>query len=77
MSIHRRTALAAAVAATTLALAGCATATSTSDAASDTAVTDGGDLVFAIGNDPISLNPSGTGSGNDTIVQPGCTLSPI
>ena len=27
---------------------------------------DGGDLVFAIGNDPISLNPSGTGSGNDT-----------
>lgn len=28
---------------------------------------DGGDLVFAIGNDPISLNPSGTGSGNDTL----------
>ncbi len=27
---------------------------------------DGGDLVFAIANDPISLNPSGTGSGNDT-----------
>lgn len=26
----------------------------------------GGELTFAIGNDPISLNPSGTGSGNDT-----------
>ena len=67
MSIHRRTALAAAVAATTLALTGCAAAASTSDAASDAAVTEGGDLVFAIGNDPISLNPSGTGSGNDTL----------
>lgn len=28
---------------------------------------DGGELVFAIGNDPISLNPTGTGSGNDTL----------
>jgi len=29
--------------------------------------TDGGALTFAIQNDPISLNPSGTGSGNDTL----------
>jgi len=27
----------------------------------------GGTLTFAVGNDPISLNPSGTGSGNDTL----------
>ncbi len=29
--------------------------------------TDGGTLTFAVGNDPINLNPSGTGSGNDTL----------
>lgn len=67
MTIHRRTALFAAVAATTLAFVGCAGATGTSDATSDTEITEGGDLVFAIGNDPISLNPSGIGSGNDTL----------
>ena len=38
--------------------------TTSADAASGPV--DGGDLVFAIANDPISLNPSGTGSGNDT-----------
>lgn len=66
MPIHRRTTLLAAVAATTLALAGCAGATGTVEEGSDV-VTEGGDLTFAIGNDPISLNPSGTGSGNDTL----------
>ncbi len=35
-------------------------------ASSETPV-DGGDLTFAIGNDPISVNPSGIGSGNDTL----------
>lgn len=53
-----------------LALAACGTsaepAAAPSGSASDTPV-DGGDLVLAIGNDPISLNPSGTGSGNDTL----------
>lgn len=38
---------------------------STSTAAADAPV-DGGDLTFAIGNDPISLNPPAIGSGNDT-----------
>ena len=31
-----------------------------------TAPVKGGNLTFAIANDPINLNPSGTGSGNDT-----------
>lgn len=36
------------------------------DANPSGAPVEGGDLTFAIGNDPISLNPSGSGSGNDT-----------
>jgi len=39
---------------------------SASAAPSDKPV-DGGDLTFAIGNDPISVNPAGIGSGNDTL----------
>lgn len=31
------------------------------------ALIEGGDLTFAIANDPISLNPAGVGSGNDTL----------
>jgi len=59
----------AALAVTALALSACAggatpAATGTADAG--TPVT-GGDLTFAVANDPISLNPSGTGSGNDTL----------
>lgn len=50
-----------------LALSACAGAAPAS-APQDEAATpvDGGDLTFAIANDPISLNPSGIGSGNDT-----------
>lgn len=64
----RRTTLAAALAVTAaLVLSACAsTAAAPDDAASATPV-QGGELVFAVANDPISLNPSGTGSGNDTL----------
>lgn len=64
----RRTTLAAALAVTAaLVLSACAsTAAAPEDAASATPV-QGGDLTFAVANDPISLNPSGTGSGNDTL----------
>jgi len=40
-----------------------ATGSSTTDAAP----VQGGSLTFAVANDPISLNPSSTGSGNDTL----------
>ncbi|HWJ86434.1 MAG TPA: ABC transporter substrate-binding protein, partial [Cellulomonas sp.] len=40
---------------------------STSESADSAAPVDGGDLIFAIGNDPISVNPAGIGSGNDTL----------
>lgn len=53
-----------------LALAACSSGsaeTSEPSASASSGPVDGGDLVFAIGNDPISLNPSGTGSGNDTL----------
>ncbi|WP_395242562.1 ABC transporter substrate-binding protein [Agromyces sp. MMS24-K17] len=66
MSFLRPAALAAATAAAALVLAGCAGADEAAAPTTD-AVTEGGDLVFAIGNDPVSLNPSGTGSGNDTL----------
>jgi hypothetical protein len=53
--------------ATALVLASCASGTpQTTSADAASGPVDGGDLVFAIANDPISLNPSGTGSGNDT-----------
>ncbi|PJI93826.1 ABC transporter substrate-binding protein [Luteimicrobium subarcticum] len=58
--------LVAATSATALALAACSGGSSASDGGTGGA-TDGGDLVFAVQNDPISLNPSGTGSGNDTL----------
>ncbi|WP_394552655.1 ABC transporter substrate-binding protein [Agromyces sp. MMS24-JH15] len=66
MSILRPTVIAASAAVTALILAGCAGADEAAAPTAD-AVTEGGDLVFAIGNDPISLNPSGVGSGNDTL----------
>ena len=40
---------------------------STSSSADAGTPVDGGDLTFAIGNDPISVNPAGIGSGNDTL----------
>lgn len=63
----RTTLSAAAILTTALVLASCASATTqTTSADAASGPVDGGDLVFAIANDPISLNPSGTGSGNDT-----------
>ncbi|MGW9113780.1 ABC transporter substrate-binding protein [Microbacterium sp. NPDC055683] len=51
-----------------LLLAGCAGSTDPSaEPAGSSGPVDGGELAFAIANDPISLNPSGTGSGNDTL----------
>lgn len=64
-----RITLVAALAVTTgLVLSACAGAAPAGTSDPDTAATpvDGGDLTFAIANDPISLNPSGIGSGNDT-----------
>ena len=68
--MRTRVPLAAAAALTAVAVltscaGGAAPAPAESDVASDGPVT-GGDLIFANGNDPISLNPSGIGSGNDT-----------
>ncbi|MGB4779369.1 ABC transporter substrate-binding protein [Microbacterium sp.] len=65
-----RTGVAAAFAVTAaLTLSACAgggsPAASPTDA--DSSPVQGGDLTFAVANDPISLNPSGTGSGNDTL----------
>ena len=63
----RTTLSAAAILTTALVLASCASGTpQTTSADAASGPVDGGDLVFAIANDPISLNPSGTGSGNDT-----------
>jgi peptide/nickel transport system substrate-binding protein len=61
-----RAAVIAATVAVALSLSACATGSPASDSATGAPV-DGGDLTFAIQNDPISLNPSGTGSGNDTL----------
>ena len=64
-----RTIVSAAVVLTTaIVLTSCATGTPQGSPSTDaeSGPVDGGDLVFAIANDPISLNPSGTGSGNDT-----------
>ena len=63
-----RAAAGAAIAlAAALVLTSCASSTETASAPDPSAgPVDGGDLTFAIANDPISLNPSGFGSGNDT-----------
>ena len=62
----RRSAVLGAALVVALSLSACAGSPSASPAASSAPV-DGGDLTFAIANDPISLNPSGIGSGNDTL----------
>jgi peptide/nickel transport system substrate-binding protein len=49
-----------------LALSACAGSSPVAEQ-TDAAAADGGDLTFAIANDPISLNPAGIGSGNDTL----------
>lgn len=64
-----RSGIALAIAVTAaLTLSACAGGTSPAASPSgDAAPVQGGDLTFAVANDPISLNPSGTGSGNDTL----------
>jgi peptide/nickel transport system substrate-binding protein len=70
MTIHRTPIrLVAAIAAGTaaaLVMAGCSSG-STSASSSSSKPIDGGSLTYAIANDPISLNPSGIGAGNDTL----------
>jgi len=65
----RTTATAVLALSTVLVLASCASGSTDTASAPDSNAgpVDGGDLTFAIANDPISLNPSGTGSGNDTL----------
>ncbi|MBM9465837.1 ABC transporter substrate-binding protein [Nakamurella leprariae] len=41
--------------------------TNSATSSADATPTEGGSLSFAVANDPISLNPSGIGSGNDTL----------
>ncbi len=66
-----RSGIVAAIAVTAaLALSACAGGASPAASSSedgDASPVEGGDLTFAVANDPISLNPSGTGSGNDTL----------
>jgi peptide/nickel transport system substrate-binding protein len=68
---RRTAALVAAAAALSLALAACSGGSSSGSGADPSADAGapvaGGALTFSIQNDPISLNPSGTGSGNDTL----------
>ncbi|MFS2029593.1 MULTISPECIES: ABC transporter substrate-binding protein [unclassified Curtobacterium] len=69
MTIHRTpirlvVAIAAGTAAA-LVMAGCSSGGSASSSSSKPV--DGGSLTYAIANDPITLNPTGTGAGNDTL----------
>lgn len=69
MTIHRTPIrLVAAIAAGTaaaLVMAGCSSGGTASSSSSKPV--DGGSLTYAIANDPITLNPTGTGAGNDTL----------
>lgn len=69
MTIHRTPIrLVAAIAAGTVAalvMAGCSSGGTASSSSSKPV--DGGSLTYAIANDPITLNPTGTGAGNDTL----------
>ena len=64
----RTTASAAVALSAALVLTSCASGSTDTASAPEPSAgpVDGGDLTFAIANDPISLNPSGFGSGNDT-----------
>ncbi|WIB79056.1 ABC transporter substrate-binding protein [Curtobacterium sp. MCPF17_002] len=70
MTVHRTpyrlVAAIAAGAAVALVMAGCSSGSTASSSASSKPV-DGGSLTYAIANDPITLNPTGTGAGNDTL----------
>lgn len=68
MNRRRGTLFAAITIVGALALASCASTPASSDTPTDDGTpVEGGNLTFAIANDPISLNPSGAGSGNDTL----------
>ncbi|MBT1622726.1 ABC transporter substrate-binding protein [Curtobacterium flaccumfaciens pv. oortii] len=47
-------------------MAGCSSGGTASTSSSSSKPVDGGSLTYAIANDPITLNPAGTGAGNDT-----------
>ncbi|ROP65914.1 ABC transporter substrate-binding protein [Curtobacterium sp. ZW137] len=65
---YRLVAAIAAGAAAALVMAGCSSGGTAATAGSGSSKpVDGGDLTYAIANDPISLNPSGIGAGNDTL----------
>lgn len=70
MTTHRTPfRLVAAIAAGTaaaLVMAGCSSGGTASTSSSSSKPVDGGSLTYAIANDPITLNPAGTGAGNDT-----------
>lgn len=67
MSIRRISLAAAFGVAAALVLSACGGTTAAPEASVSATPVQGGDLTFAVANDPISLNPSGTGSGNDTL----------
>ncbi|MFJ3383128.1 MULTISPECIES: ABC transporter substrate-binding protein [unclassified Curtobacterium] len=64
---YRLVAAIAAGAAAALVMAGCSSGGTAASGSGSSKPVDGGDLTYAIANDPISLNPSGTGAGNDTL----------
>lgn len=66
-TLRRLTAGIATAAAAGLLLSACAGASAPRSTSSAGAPVDGGALTFALGNDPITLNPTATGSGNDTL----------
>jgi len=68
-SLRRTGAALATAAAAALVLSACAGGGSASTGAASASAkpADGGDLTFALANDPITLNPTALGSGNDTL----------
>ncbi|GAA4139532.1 ABC transporter substrate-binding protein [Leifsonia shinshuensis] len=65
--IRRVTAGIATAAAAALVLSACAAHAAGSTSAASAKPVEGGDLTFALANDPITLNPTALGSGNDTL----------
>ncbi|MFF2051655.1 ABC transporter substrate-binding protein [Leifsonia sp. NPDC058194] len=66
-TLRRLAAGIATTAAAALLLSACAGAATPAASSSASTPVDGGALTFALGNDPITLNPTATGSGNDTL----------
>lgn len=65
--LRRHLAITALTTAAAIALTACGAPAPPGAASGSGEPVSGGELTFAIANDPISLNPSGTGSGNDTL----------